>query len=145
MEKFKFRGKRTDNGEWVYGYYFKTPLTAENFDADSFQSGINRHCIASEHGVVYEVDPETVSLFTGLKDKRGNEWYRKDILVDASGVPCFIIDYDDDKAMFNGFYLNEDGSYDDGYEGNLGYLRSLGCTVGGNTFENPELLGGQKW
>ena len=31
MREIKFRGKRVDNNQWVYGYYFTTPLTIENF------------------------------------------------------------------------------------------------------------------
>lgn len=64
MKEFDFRGKRVDNGEWVYGYHFKTPLTFE-MDAESesglhFLSGKERHCISDEHGCVYEVVPQSI-------------------------------------------------------------------------------------
>jgi len=31
--EIKFRGKRIDNGNWVCGYFFETPLTDENSGA----------------------------------------------------------------------------------------------------------------
>lgn len=72
----KFRGKRVDNGEWVYGYYFidlenKLPYimlserknTAEDWMLKSVQ-----------------VVPETVGQFIGLNDSDGDEIYEHDIL-----------------------------------------------------------------
>lgn len=65
--KIRFKGKRADNSAWVFGYYFKTPLTTENFSSDDgqdfFDSGKKgRHIIAAEYGVCYEVHPESVSV-----------------------------------------------------------------------------------
>ena len=59
-ERYMYRGKRIDNGEWVTGYYVNSevgslifPFGAENiFDR-------------------FEVDPDTVGQCTGLKDKNG--------------------------------------------------------------------------
>jgi len=61
-QKIKFWGKRIDNNKLVYGYYFKAPLTSETWGCDHFSSGVERHCIADEYGVVYEIDPETVDF-----------------------------------------------------------------------------------
>lgn len=63
-----FRGVRTDHDrfpeeeyKWVEGFYFRTPLTPENFDAGHFGDE-PRHCIADKNGVVFEVEPDTVEL-----------------------------------------------------------------------------------
>lgn len=60
----RFRGKRKEkteyDGKWVYGFFFKTPLTVENFDPEHFGNSISRSCIADENGVVYEVHPDSI-------------------------------------------------------------------------------------
>jgi uncharacterized phage protein (TIGR01671 family) len=99
--KIKFRGKRTDSGEWVCGYYFTTPLTAEyNILPENgafFDHGLsyNRHVIADNYGCVFEVVPETVGQFTGLLDQNGKEIYEGDIIVVS--YPKFFEFKKDDK------------------------------------------------
>ena len=53
-----FRGKRIDNGEWVYGFIVKMFGTYHIIDKD-------------DENTAYEVDPSTVGQHTGLKDKNG--------------------------------------------------------------------------
>jgi hypothetical protein len=62
MRGIKFRGKRVDTGEWVYGYYYKKP------------SGKN-YIYNSQTRLYHEVDPATVGRYTGRKDKRGRKIY----------------------------------------------------------------------
>ena len=72
--KVIFKGKRIDNGQEVYGYYFVSPLTDENSGTSSdkgwfFLSGEKRHCISTENGVVYVVDENSVDLVEIMSKK----------------------------------------------------------------------------
>lgn len=86
--EIKFRGKRIDTGEWVYGMYFISPLTDENSGTNPdagwfFLTGETRHCISTNMGnggVVYVVDPDTIGQFTGQKDSEGKDIYEDDII-----------------------------------------------------------------
>lgn len=138
MRGIKFRGKRVDNGGWVYGYYFKTPLTDENSGVPVgcgwcfLSDNIIRHCISTQNGSAYVVDPETVGQFTGLKDSNGKEIYEGDVVETELDDRKFVVTWDKDQVM----YLLDSPEL-------TSYLaRDIvgDIEIKGNIYENPELL-----
>ena len=82
MREILFRGKRTDNGEWVEGYVAKRP------DAIQFEEGPYSPWYIDkppkdpdDYGGVYSIDPETVGQFTGLEDRNGARIFEGDVVM----------------------------------------------------------------
>ena len=133
MREFLFRGKRTDNGEWVDGILF-------NAKEDTFiiPHG-NEYSYDPIEGLAFDVygckvDPETVGQYTGLTDKNGVRIFEGDILK-AFGY-IYVIMWDSIRAMF---YLR-----DPVYRVTSDFYNYCGSdlSVIGNIHDNPEILKG---
>lgn len=81
--------------------------------------------------VAYEVNPETICQFTGLKDRYGDKIWENDI-VRLADEDVYIVTWEEDDAMF--------ALEDVGVVENFGNVDSRWCEVIGNKFDNPDLI-----
>lgn len=131
VREILFRGKRTDNGKWVYGNLLQ------------YHNGQTAILVEVGGLRVLSVIPFTVGQFTGRTDKNGVKIFEGDIVDmtgeewDAAGPaghnsPICAVEFDDFTGGFNPFAT---------YDCDCGvYIDAGGCTVIGNRWDNPELL-----
>ena len=150
MREILFKAKRIDNGKWVEGYYvYHINRTICPF-GDSVKPEDEQHVIM-QYGfsdwnmprdtVHFDIIPETISQYTGLKDKNGNRIWENDIVgawsegktyigrVKRRVDGLYIIYPSYQKQEFWGLCPDENGK--------------TTVEVIGNTLDNPELLKGE--
>jgi uncharacterized phage protein (TIGR01671 family) len=135
MREIMFRGKRTDNHEWVEGFVSRHTICAETtYLATVIEIPIKKFY---EDGS-YEVDESTVGQFTGLLDNSGKKIFSGDILRNVkTGKTGFVVWH----GTMAGFILIKlpRASHASFEWGEL--FRAFDSSVViGNVHDNPELL-----
>jgi uncharacterized phage protein (TIGR01671 family) len=137
MREILFRGKRTDNGEWIEGYFFKK---INAFTEDGLPI---KHYISDLPPFGAEIIPETVGQYTGLTDKNGKKIFEGDIVICGQEINGNWID----RHVEIGYVEMKHGAF--GLHRKQGYYRPFKdwledyeYEVIGNIHDNPELLKG---
>ena len=142
MEIIKFRGKRTDNKEWIYGFYIVVdgkhliiPEDATINFCGKYGNGCFGEINHDGKSWTCEVDPKTVSQFIMKVDKNGKEIYEGDIII---GMWDGALDYSKEKIQVE----YKDCAFRESYFGRplSNISRNSKLEVIGNIIDNPELL-----
>lgn len=135
-DRYLYRAKRTDNGEWVEGYLIHAKkdyyICEKPYECMGEYSSLNGQSYG--FGGFKFVDPSTICQCTGLMDKNGKLIWENDIAQyrDCT-VENYVIAWESDKACF------EHQQYGCSIM-NFEELSGIEVEVIGNIFDNSELL-----
>lgn len=118
-DRYLYKAKRKDNGEWVVGSYINGGFI-----------------IKTNHTECVDIFENTICQCTGLKDKNGKLIWENDIVNCTDEECCGYISWNESEA---GFYFNvliEDGRFEEEHV----YDYQDCMEVIGNIFDNKELL-----
>lgn len=126
MREILFRGKRTDNGEWVYGVPTKDNhgemvMVESTFECEEYNCrGAN--CLY--------VDENTVEQYTGLTDNNGTKIFEGDIILLKGDEEPYQVAFN--ECCFQAYSHNVCYVMDNFYDHDIEVI--------GNIHDNPELL-----
>jgi predicted RNase H-like HicB family nuclease len=130
MDKYKFRGKRIEDGKWVYGSY-QADVLCENKHTIIYCDNEGFYCED-------EVDPKTVGQFIRRYDTKKNPFYEGD-----------IYEYDNDSYYYGrtdrlpvciAVIYNIEDLYANGNSDLLDFHLAYEPKIIGNVHDNPELI-----
>ena len=133
QDRYLFRAKRLDNGQWVQGFICKKKYKSNKFYISCFHD-------KDDNEQFFAIDPDTICQCTGLKDNNGNLIWENDVVGfwdtystenGQAEMDCIgKVVWDDETISFqvtNRLYAESYEVLDE-------------CSVIGNIFDNPELL-----
>ena len=137
-DRYLYRGKRTDNGEWVEGNLVNSVYKNNDTCVGTYGSNVGMH----------QVDPSTICQCTGLKDDNNNLIFKNDILFlkdKINGIEWkAIVRFGNPNEEYTyGWQLVPIAEFDGNkdillwVETELEYMQ---CEIVGNRFDNPKLL-----
>ena len=144
MREILFRGKRTDNGEWIEGD-LKQAFRGNQLSSCGIMKTPTAYC--------WRVDPETVGQYTGLTDKNGVRIFEGDILDVSSDVAYggvavhrlgyFVVEFHNGCFMKSALDDPQLSFFDNAKRKGLYHFISTDIhKIVGNIHDNPDILKG---
>lgn len=151
-DRYLFKAKRLDNGEWVIGNLIQNPffkgvrswISSEQEDKTRLRSISRTQALWNS----IEVDQSTICQCTGLKDKNGKLIWENDVVKDLFSYTYAPIRYgsyqncfDSTKTENVGFYVDWSVIDKKYMRKDLGYwINMVDAKIVGSKIDNPELL-----
>ena len=138
-DRYIYKAKRTDNGEWVEGNLIQSCDATDGWESIIIpvkNSNMFTKHIGHGYGNLgfenwYRVNPSTICQCTGLKDKNGKLIWENDILNSGNLVVTW-------RKELASYCLTKKGWMYQHFFGEA--IDACDCEVIGNKFDNPELL-----
>lgn len=138
MRDIIFRGKRCDDGQWIYGSLNTFDVHYQALSGrmvDRFEAYIHAHPDSKPwNESVEEVNPETVGQYTGVLDKDGNKIFEGDVIErkQCGGYVIGLVNFADGC-----FCVRTDKYHNPAIDV---FMVESETTVVGNPYDNPELV-----
>ncbi len=140
QDRYLFRGKRIDNGEWVQGNFVHSEDSEDGWEtliipvveSNMYTDGGIRGNLGFENW--FQVNKNTICQCTGLKDKNSNLIWENDIVETQCGKAVVVWDKSEWRIKWIDDLI---------WRKDLHYWvndNSWRIEVIGNKFDNPELL-----
>ncbi|EDN7640809.1 TPA: hypothetical protein NR659_002700 [Listeria innocua] len=129
MREIEFRGKRIDNGEWVYGNLMQFEDSATFIFADERKGAST---LTYAHFIInnmHAIDEKTLGQYTGLKDKYGKKIFEGDICWEEHNECYGVVKFEEGKFLYVWENIAEDL-----------WEVAASIEIYGNIHENLELL-----
>lgn len=145
-DRYLFKAKRLDNGEWVQGNLIQSCDATDGWESIIIpvkNSNMFTKHIGQGYGNLgfenwYRVNPSTICQCTGLKDETGKLIWENDIVRDKHGN-CYKAFWQNNYYQFSWICVKSD-IFSIGVKWDLWSFKGFEIEVIGNIFDNKELL-----